>query len=154
MQRLINVRCRSTLLIHAPCTKEKSFHSSEWRKSTIWQHNRPSCKCAHRHKKVTGTLEHPVSKDEWVKLIFRHAFCVLNTLTRDIRAAPATFIPHHGTQGNSLTPIPAFCFQAIVTSKFSFRLLLLVISSNALKRLLESSSHSFLCLLCSVTSYL
>ena len=107
-----------------------------------------------RHKKVTGTLEHPVSKDEWVKLIFRHAFCVLNTLTRDIRAAPATFIPHHGTQGNSLTPIPTFCFQAIVTSKFSFRLLLLVISSNALKRLLESSSHSFLCLLCSVTSYL
>ena len=82
------------------------------------------------------------------------AFCVLNTLTRDIRAAPATFIPHHGTQGNSLTPIPAFCFQLIVTSKFSFRLLLLVICSNALKRLLESSSHSFLCLLCSVTLYL
>ena len=113
-----------------------------------------ACKCAHRHKNVTGTLEHPVSKDKWVKLIFRNAFCVLNTLTRDIRAAPATFIPHHGTQGNSLTPIPAFCFQAIVTSKFSFRLLLLVICSNTLKRLQESSSHSFLCLLCSVTLYL
>ena len=92
--------------------------------------------------------------------------CSQNPHLRDFRAAPATFIPDHGTQGNSiradvsyflcnsLTPIPAFCFQAIVNAMFSFRLLLLVISSNALKRLLESSSHSFLCSLCSVTFYL